>query len=63
VFTNSHKELPFVKEYNAVLLYSSFPDWIENVNVNHWLDRSNWYRVYRIPAKNHWDPSRMKPEE
>ncbi len=63
VFTNSHKELPFVKEKNAVLLYSSFPDWIENVNLNHWLDRSNWYRVYRIPAKNYWDPSRMKPEE
>ncbi len=63
VFTNSHKEMPFVKEYNAVLLYSSFPEWVEYLNVNHWLDRSNWYRVYRIPPKNTWDPSRMKPEE
>ena len=62
VFTNSHQELPFVKEKNAVLLYSSFPDWIEHLNVNHWLDRSNWYRVYQIPATN-WDPSKMKPEE
>lgn len=63
VFTNSHREMSFVKEYNAVLLYSSFPDWIEYLNVNHWLDRSNWYRVYRIPPKNSWDPSQMKPEE
>jgi phosphatidylinositol glycan class B len=63
VFTNSHKEMPFVKEHNAILLFSSFPGWIEYLNVNHWLDRSNWYRVYRIPPNNHWDPSRMKPEE
>jgi GPI mannosyltransferase 3 len=62
VFTDSHKELLFVQQQNAVLLYSTFPDWMNHLNVNHWLDRSNWYRIYQIHPKNHWDPSAIKPE-
>lgn len=29
-------------------IYSSFPDWIQIINFNSWLDRSQWWLVYEI---------------
>jgi GPI mannosyltransferase 3 len=33
---------------NQRLVYSSYPEWIRNFNVNHWMERTNFWYVYEV---------------
>ena len=35
----------------AELKYSSIPEWMANFNFNHWLERSNCYKVYELKSQ------------
>jgi hypothetical protein len=47
-YTQSGKIPELFSENNFKVLYSSFPDWVYSVNINHWVDRSPWYKIYKI---------------
>ncbi len=34
----------------AVLLYTDRPDWLEPLNLGHWIDRQKWWYIYAPPA-------------
>jgi phosphatidylinositol glycan class B len=48
LYTQSGKTSELFSQKNFNVLYSSFPDWIYSVNINHWVDRSPWYKIYKI---------------
>jgi phosphatidylinositol glycan class B len=47
------KQPAILRGMKAELKYSSIPEWIAAFNFNHWLERSNCYKVYELrPAEN-----------
>jgi len=33
-------------------VYQSFPDWIKKFNINHWVERTNFWKVYELNYGN-----------
>jgi GPI mannosyltransferase 3 len=36
------------KQFNPVLVYSSFPQWVTYFNFNHWMERTSFWYVYEL---------------
>jgi len=47
-FVETDKGKRQAEKIEGTLIFSTFPSWIENFNVNGWLNRSAWYRLYLV---------------
>ncbi|MDP1622563.1 MAG: hypothetical protein Q8M08_09535 [Bacteroidales bacterium] len=36
------------KQFNPTLIYSTYPQWINRFNFNHWMDRTSFWYVYEL---------------
>jgi len=41
-------EIPAGRSFRPVLIYASYPMWVKYFNINHWMERTNFWYVYEL---------------
>jgi phosphatidylinositol glycan class B len=48
LFATNKPGLPYDNRFKFILIYSSFPDWVKNFNINNWIERTYFWYIYEL---------------
>ena len=48
LFATNKSGLLYDNRFKSILIYSSFPDWVKNFNVNNWIERTYFWYIYEL---------------